>query len=83
MSLQQGLSALSLQAYKDVSMLLETQMKRAPASKKTRLNVFYVLSSICRQSKKRFKEKDKYGKLSRGFRLPHKIRANMPQRQSS
>ena len=56
-----------LQAYKDVSMLLETQMKRAPANKKTRLNIFYVLSSICRQSKKRFKEKDKYGELSEGL----------------
>lgn len=48
------------QAYKDVSMLLEKQMKRKPATK-SRLNVFYILSAICRQSKKRFKEKDKYG----------------------
>ena len=42
-------------------MLLEKHMKRKPASTKARLNVFYLLSAICRQSKKQFKEKDKYG----------------------
>lgn len=50
-----------LQAYKDVTMILERHMKRKPATTKARLNVFYVLSAICRQSKKQFKDKDKYG----------------------
>jgi len=50
-----------MQAYKDVSMLLEKQMKRKGGQSKARLNVLYVLSSICRESKKKHGAKDKYG----------------------
>ena len=42
-------------------MLLEKQMKRKGGQSKARLNVLYVLSSICRDSKNKHGAKDKYG----------------------
>ena len=43
-------------------MLLERQMKRSKSASKARLQVLYVISAICRKSKRKFGEKDKYGK---------------------
>jgi len=47
------------QAYKHVSALLLRSMKRSPPER--RINTFYVLSAICRQSKMQLKAADKYG----------------------
>ena len=41
-------------------MLLETQMKSKIPTGRARLNVLYVLSAICRKSKKQHGLKDKY-----------------------
>ncbi|KAK9816515.1 hypothetical protein WJX72_001388 [[Myrmecia] bisecta] len=46
------------QCYKHVCALIERQMKRSKA--KLRLNLLYVLSAICRQSRSQLKSKDKY-----------------------
>ena len=48
-----------LQAYKHVSALLIRSLKRSPPDR--RINTFYVLSAICRQSKMQLKAADKYG----------------------
>ena len=52
-----------MQAYKDACMLMELEMKRKTPSGKARLNVLYILSAICRKSKKLHAAKDKYCKL--------------------
>ena len=58
-----------LQAYKHVSALLVRSLKRSPPVR--RINTFYVLSAICRQSKMQLKAADKYGAASKSdTRLP-------------
>jgi len=51
--------SLLSQCYKHVCALLEKHILKA--GKKNKVNVFYMISSICRQSKSLLREKDKYG----------------------